>query len=96
MRPASIFSIIQLSNSRAKDLAMFYMYDSWLTPQHETCIFSTDKMVFKRENGKGESADKSCKISIKIRPDGMDSNGVRKFKMINSTIAEASKEQESK
>lgn len=36
------------------------------------------------------------KFLYKIRPDGMDSNGVRKFKMINNTIAEASKEQESK
>ena len=53
-------------------------------------------MVFKRENGKEESADKSRQITIKMRPDGIDSNGVRKFKMINSTIAEASKEQESK
>lgn len=90
------YVMVPKDSNEAKDLAMFYMYDSWLTPQHETCIFSTDKMVFKRENGKGESADKSYKISIKIRPDGMDSNGVRKFKMINSTIAEASKEQESK
>ena len=90
------YVMLPKDSNEAKDLAMFYMYDSWLTPQHETCIFSTDKMVLKRENGKEESADKSRQITIKMRPDGIDSNGVRKFKMINSTIAEASKEQESK
>lgn len=58
------YVMVPEDSNEAKDLAMFYMYDSWLTPQHETCIFSTDKMVFKRENGKVESADKSCKISI--------------------------------